>query len=80
MDDKTIGIPCITLIALALILTSALGKPIDSETSRVLVPIITGVLGVITGATSKAAIATMIEKRKERIARENGNTKPQKRK
>ena len=74
MDDKTIGIPCITLIALALIFTSAIGKPIDSETSRVLVPIITGVLGVITGATSKAAIATMIEKRKERLAK-NGNNK-----
>jgi len=74
MDDKTIGIPCITLIAMALILTSAIGKPIDSETSRVLIPIITGVLGVITGATSKAAIATMIEKRKERLAK-NGNKK-----
>jgi hypothetical protein len=73
MDDKTIGIPCITLIALALIVASAFGKSIDVETSRVIVPIITGILGVITGATSKAAIATMIERRRERKAK-NGES------
>jgi hypothetical protein len=75
MDDKTIGIPCITVIALALIASSAFGKSIDVETSRVIVPIITGILGVITGATSKAAIATMIERRRERKAKNEESQK-----
>jgi hypothetical protein len=45
------------------------------ETSRVIVPIITGILGVITGATSKAAIATMIERRRERKAKNEESQK-----
>ncbi|MHC5214465.1 MAG: hypothetical protein ACYSOO_07765 [Planctomycetota bacterium] len=49
LDDKKLGMICVTLIVMGVIILNAFGKPINQNTAGVIQSVLTGIFGAAIG-------------------------------
>lgn len=49
LDDKKLGMLCVTMIVMGVIILNALGKPINQNTAGVVQSVLTGIFGAAIG-------------------------------
>jgi uncharacterized membrane protein required for colicin V production len=53
LDDKKLGMLCVTLIVMGVVVLNAIGKPISQTTAGVVQSVLTGIFGAAIGISYK---------------------------